>query len=240
MLERMSDDPLPRLNKFLEDQEYDYLCKAMTLTNGNGARAARIAGRDTVRFYKRLKQFGLSSKAFRKQTGFIGGIYVYIGLAIAAAALAGVCYVVGRSDGRALERALWTEQQNADLRAANVALDHAHQKIRAHEQAAAEKVAAVSRGYQKDLENANRAKTLAMDALRASGGLRVAVTGCKADDAGTGEAASGATGRDGGASTGLLAETDGAFLVSEASRADAVTLQLLACQRVVRADRGLP
>ena len=194
---------------------------------------------DATSFYRKLYRHGLYPSRFRKQTGSIGAsIYVYLAMAIAAAALAGVCYLAGRSEGRALERAIWTEQQNTDLRAANMALNDAHQKIRAHENAAAEKVAAVSRGYQKDLENANRAKTTAMDALRASGGLRVAVTGCKADDAGAAETASSAGRRDGGTSTGLLAEADGAFLVSEASRADALTLQLRACQAVVRSDRG--
>ena len=235
----MVPDRIPTLTKFLEDQEYEYVQKVLQASNGNVKRAARIAGRAWDRFYRnKVLGYGLRARDF-KQRGFIGAsIYVYLVLAIAAAALAGVCYMVGRSEGRALERSVWTEQQNSDLRAANMALNDAHQKIRAHEQAAAEKVAAVSRGYQKDLENANRAKTTAMDALRASGGLRVAVTGCKADDAGAAETAASAGRRDGGTASGFLAEADGAFLVSEASRADAVTLQLRACQAVVRADRG--
>ena len=232
------DGPIPTLTKFLEDREYEYVQKVLQASNGNVKRAARIAGRAWERFYRnKVLGYGLRARDF-KQRGFIGGVYVYIGLAVAAAALAGVCYLAGRSDGRALERALWTEQQNADIRAANQALEEAHKKIRAHEQAAAEKVAAVSRGYQKDLENANRAKTTAMDALRASGGLRVAVTGCKADDAGTAETASSAGRRDGGEATGLLDESASAFLIGEASRADAVVLQLRACQAVVRADRS--
>ena len=233
------DDPIPTLTKFLEDREYEYVQKVLQASNGNVKRAARIAGRAWERFYRnKVLGYGLRARDF-KQRGFIGAsIYVYLGLAIAAAALAGVCYMVGRSEGRALERSVWTEQQNADLRASNMALNDAHQKIRAHEQAAAEKVAAVSRGYQKDLENANRAKTTAMDALRASGGLRVAVTGCKADDAGTAETASSAGRRDGGEATGLLDESASAFLIGEASRADAVVLQLRACQAVIKADRS--
>lgn len=169
----------------------------------------------------------------------IGGPYVWLGIAVATTIMAATSYVVGRSDGRSLERSVWAEQQNTDLREANRALDAAHKKARDEEQESAKKVAAVSGRYQKDIANANRAKTLAMDALRASGGgLRVSVTGCEATSNRPAEAAASASRRDGGAASGFLAENDAAFLLGEASRADEVTLQLRACQAVVRADRG--
>lgn len=105
-LRDIADDPLPRLTKFLEDQEYDYLCKAMTLTKGNGARAARIAGRDPVRFYKRLKQFGLSTRAFRKQGGF-STLIVYGLLALAALAALGGLYGLGYKAGSQAKQVEW-------------------------------------------------------------------------------------------------------------------------------------
>jgi hypothetical protein len=255
-------DSLPTLNKYLEDQEYEYLTLAMEVSHGVVKQAARIAGREPGPFYKKLLDYGIKARDYRgiyhgpewqaahkdlprepngyfkKQKGFIfGGAYVYLAMALAAAALAAVCYLTGRSDGRALERSEWVSQQNSDLRTANQAIDAAHKKAREQEAQSAQKVAAVSTAYQKDLANANRAKDLALNALRA-GGLRVAVTGCQATDGGTGQAAPAAPGRDGGAATGFLAENDAAFLLSEASRADEVTLQLRACQAVIRADRS--
>ena len=245
-------DDLPKLTKFLEDQEYDYLQRTMEMTHGRVKEAARLAGREPIRFYKKLLSYGIKAREYRgiyhcpewheahrkKQGGFIfGGIYVYIGLAIAAAALAGVCYLVGRSDGRSIERSVWAEQQNSDLREANQALDAAHTKARTQEQEAARKVAAVSSGYQKDLANANRTKDLAMAAVRASGGLRVAVTSCQADSGGTPETASAAERRDGGAAA-YLPESTSRNLIDLAAEADAVALQLKACQAVIRADRG--
>ena len=252
---------LPNLTKFLEDQEYDYLQRTMEMTHGRVKAAARLAGRAPERFYKKLLSYGIKAREYRgiyhcpewheahrkKQGGFIfGGIYVYLGMAIAAAALAGVCYLAGRSDGRDIERSVWAEQQNSDLREANRALDAAHKAARDQEQEAARKVAAVSSTYQRDLANANRTKDLAMAALR-SGALvlRDPVASSPPVSGGTAEAPACACGRDGppggvlsASASRVLSGEASRFLIALASEADVVATQLQACQALVRADRG--
>ena len=177
------------------------------------------------------------------QRGFIfGSAYVYIGMAIAAAALAGVCYLAGRD----IERSVWAEQQNSDLREANRALDAAHKAARIQEQEAARKVAAVSSTYQRDLANANRTKDIAMAALR-SGALvlRDPVASSPPVSGGTAEAPACACGRDGppggvlsASASRVLSGEASRFLIALASEADVVATQLQACQALVRADRG--
>ena len=233
------------------DAEREYLAEVLRESRGKVSVAMSVAGwrGGETKFYRKLYRHDLYPSRFRKQGGFIfGGIYVYIGMAIAAAALAGVCYLVGRSDGRALERSSWTEQQNSDLREANRALDAAHTKARAQEQEAARKVAAVSSTYQRDLANANRTKDLAMAALR-SGALvlRDPAPGSPAHAGGTAEAAACASGHHGppggvlsASASRVLSGEASRFLIALASEADFVTLQLQSCQAVIRADRGLP
>ena len=58
-------EPLPTLNKFLEDREYDYLMLAMEVTHGKVKEAARIAGRAPERFYKKLLSYGIRARDFR-------------------------------------------------------------------------------------------------------------------------------------------------------------------------------
>ena len=175
--------------------------------------------------------------AIKRQRGFIfGGMYAYLAMALAASTLAIGMYALGRSEGRKLERAEWAEQQNADLRTANQALGAAHKKVREQEARAAQKVAAISTAYQKDLANANRAKTLAMDALRA-GAIVLRDPGATDPAADRAcQVAASPGGRDGGASP-RLSEPLAQFLTSLASEADSVVIQLAACQSVVRADR---
>ena len=168
----------------------------------------------------------------------IGGPYGILIAALAALGLAIGAYFYGRSDGKAIERASWTEQQNSDLRTANRALDAAHRKNRDQEAQSAQKVAAVSTAYQKDLANANRTKDIAMAALR-SGALvlRDPAPSSPPASGGTAEAAACPAGRD-GREAGRLSDQAAEFLVSEASRADSYVAQLSACQQVIRADRG--
>jgi hypothetical protein len=226
----MADLPL---SKFLKVVERNCLVEALE-TCKTAKDAAAELGIKYENLRKKARAHGLKLTAFHKQRGFIfGGVYVYLAIAVGLA----IALALAFNGGRKYERADWLDQQNSDLRTANQAIDAAHKKAREQEAQSAQKVAAVSTAYQKDLANANRAKDLALNALRA-GGLRVAVTGCQATDGGTGQAAPAAPGRDGGAATGFLAENDAAFLLSEASRADEVTLQLRACQAVIRADRS--
>ena len=149
--------------------------------------------------------------------------YVYLGMAIAAAALAAVCYLAGRSDGRSLERSVWVGQQNDDLRETNRALDAAHTLNRKVEQEKAQALSEVSASYQKGLKDgdATKASVLA-DFESGAVRLRVGLTGCEALVGATSQAAASAGRRDGGAATGFLAKPDESFLVSEASRADAI------------------
>jgi DNA-binding NtrC family response regulator len=58
-------DPLPTLNKYLEDQEYEYLRLAMEVSHGVVKKAARIAGREPGRFYKKLLDYGIKARDYR-------------------------------------------------------------------------------------------------------------------------------------------------------------------------------
>jgi hypothetical protein len=236
------------LSKFLKVVERNCLVEALE-TCKTAKDAAVELGLSYVALRKKANRHGIHLTAFHKQRGFIfgGSLGIYLAMAIAAAALAIGMYAFGRSEGRKLERAEWTEQQNSDLRTANQAIDAAHKKAREQEARSAQKVAAVSTAYQKDLANANRAKDLAMAALR-SGALVLRDPGAasgQADAGGTCQAATGPTRSDGGtpgqlpaASAGFLSQRASEFLIGLAGEADQLAGQLAGCQAVVRADRG--
>lgn len=63
----MPSEPLPTLNKFIEDQEYEYVKTVLTVAHGNIKRAANIAGRHWSNFYKKkIRGYGFHPKDFRK------------------------------------------------------------------------------------------------------------------------------------------------------------------------------
>lgn len=130
------------------------------------------------------------------------------------------------------------EYAKRDIAAANEAatLTKATQeKYRAKEQASADALAAVSTDYQKKLTDAQAKTAIALNAIR-SGSVRLRDPGSPPGGSCPAETAASTAGRD-GSESGRLSGAASEFLLSEAARADAVVLQLTACQGVVAADR---
>ena len=111
------------------------------------------------------------------------------------------------------------------------------ERYRAKEQASATALAAIANDYEGKLTDAQRKTTMALDAIR-SGAVRLRDPYAKTEACGSSaaEAVSSPGGRNGEKGSELSAEF-GAFLYSEAARADAYTEQLAACQAVIAADR---
>ena len=110
------------------------------------------------------------------------------------------------------------------------------EKYRAQEQAHSQAVAQIANDYEGRLTDAQRKTTIALDAIRA-GGLRLRDPGAQACRDPAASVAASTSGRN-GAESGRLSGAASEFLLSEAARADAVVLQLTACQGVVTADRN--
>ena len=165
--------------------------------------------------------------------------YGYLILALAVlGAIAGAGYK-GYSLGADSVRVEWNAAALKEANANSKALQEASDRERAKEQESARKLSAASKAYQKGLANAETAKLRALDAVH-TGALKLRLTesaGCEVGGSGTGTIAASAGGRDGGETGQFLGQADSAFLVALASEADQVTLQLSACQEVVRSDR---
>lgn len=185
----------------------------------------------------------------RRQSGFG---YVEIGMAIAAlVALAALAWAVKSYldgiDAKAYQRgvdettAAYAKRDNEALRQAIAAREAAEKRVLEIEQRAARDVAAASTTYQRELADVRSVHDRFVAGVR-SGAIRLRDPGrtagaadCARDAAGPAAGASG--GRDGGSGAVLSAEAS-EFLWAEAGRADALRAQLLACQAVIRADRG--
>ncbi len=134
-------------------------------------------------------------------------------------------------------------QRDAEASAALAAAVQKRQaEVRALEAKAVLDVAAVSAKFEREKSNvaAQTRKALA-DLHTGVLSLRVqlAASTCQ-DDRGEGAKAGAAAGqRDDAPGSGLLAEPDAAFLVSEAARADQVVAQLAAAQAVILKDREI-
>ena len=146
----------------------------------------------------------------------------------------GGAYVKGRSDGTAIATSTYAQR---DLKSAN---DYAAKtkeitdSYRAKETAWASQSAAVSMKYQKGLaDNATTYLTLLTTApvLRDPNAAE-----CKASGSGSAETPASASGRNGAPGANLPKAT-GDFLLGLASEADAVTIQLGACQDVLEGER---
>ena len=148
-------------------------------------------------------------------------------------------YLKGRSDGSAIATATYAQRDvkaAADYQAKETALQNEYRK---KETEWAGKSAAVSKKYQRELANAETSKLAALAAVDA-GTLRLRLTdsaGCTPDRGSTAEIASAAGRRNGDSEGRFLGKADSAFLVAEASRADAIVTQLSACQAVLASER---
>jgi prophage endopeptidase len=167
---------------------------------------------------------------------------VLLAVGLLAAAVGAYLWVDhrGYARGAAATEATWQAREAEELSKANAEIEKLNREARARETAYAMDLEAVASDYEKDLRNAKRSRDAAMAALRA-GTLELRDPGaapCQGAGAGRpGEAPAGAGRRDGGAD-GRLSGEAAAFLLDLAAEADAVVLQLHACQRVVQTDRA--
>lgn len=173
-----------------------------------------------------------------RQRGIASGWLILIAVALLGLALAGA-YAKGRSNGKAGERAAWTERELQINTETAAKLKDANDRLIATERAHAAALADVSADYQRKLKENDDAKNAVIAGVRA--GTRKLYIGAKCPAAGGDAvpgAAAGAGGRD-AEPRAELHESAARFLVELASEADAVTRQLAACQAVVTSDRRL-
>lgn len=159
-----------------------------------------------------------------------------------AAAFGGSCYFAGvyvEHLACVAEVTKLQQQQALALAAANKATTDAQQAARDTEAKRASDMADLDAHYTEELNNAkaNADRTIA-DLRAGTVRLRQRFT-CKPNTSSSSQAGKAGTGTGLGAgqsACGLSAE-DAGFLVSEAKRADAVVVQLQACQAIVKQDR---
>ena len=141
------------------------------------------------------------------------------------------------------ERAKWLAREATELAAANAEIERLHVAAREEEGHHAEVLYAISKDYEKEIGNAKRAATIALDAIRSgSVGLFNPCRYTAGQGSGLrppGEAAAAAGKRDGaeGADVQRAYVERVARSVELAGEADAVVLQLNACIAVVLSDR---
>ncbi len=167
----------------------------------------------------------------------IGGPYVYLAAAAAFLAALGGAYVKGRSDGGDIAR---SEYAARDIKAASEAQDAYKRTVegfRAKEAEWQKSLTAVSKNYQQRIA-ANETQRLADRAAAESLAivLRDPNANPQACSGGTSAVAGTAAGRD-GSETGRFSPEATRFLLGEANRADAVTIQLQACQAILASER---
>lgn len=178
-----------------------------------------------------------------KQLGIAQAYLILIVLAVISLAL---WYVYQTIDGRAYSRgkdeteAKYAKRDNEALKAANARIQALQTEARAIEAMRNAEMTAITDKYQKDKANDIAHKDRVISVLR-DGTAKLYVTlannapvSCGSQNS---EIIPGARGTAGARGSGVLAEVDSAFLVSEASRADRIAGKLAACQSVIQADR---
>lgn len=137
--------------------------------------------------------------------------------------------------GATIESARWLQRENKLQLDAAAKLKDAEDRVIAGERAHAQHIADISSDYERKLMDQSRAAAAAVSDLH-NRNVRLSVTartcsGNTAAETNTGTGRSDATARC------ELSDEAAGFLISEAKRADAVVLQLTACQAVVVEDR---
>lgn len=154
-------------------------------------------------------------------------------LVITAIALAGTY----RAGGRASDER-WQARTDAAQAEAMSQTEQLQQQARELERKSAEAMGAIDSAYQRGRTDAQAEAGRTIADLRAGAvRLRERFT-CPAGTAGGVPTSSTSTGGSDAAQGGGLSAEDAGFLVRLAEQADAVTLQLQACQAVVRRDLG--
>lgn len=146
-----------------------------------------------------------------------------------------------RSDGRTVERTAWEQRENKQLQAANDRIITLNAKYRNLERQSAVDMARVSADYQKELQNVQAQRDRARADLRA-GKLRLRDPGARLAATCGDPAPNPSTAperRDGAAQAELSGEAS-RFLLDLAAEADAVVVQLTACQAALTARLTAP
>ncbi len=118
-----------------------------------------------------------------------------------------------------------------------IKIEAANRRVREIEQDIAQLLANESAGYQAKLKEKDDALSIALDSVATVGMFSHSPACPPVGGNATGGTTAGTSGHN-GAARAKLPDEDAKFLLSEASRADKVVLQLTACQGVVRADRA--
>lgn len=161
----------------------------------------------------------------------IGGIYGYIAAAVLILAGLAGSYLQGRQDGGNSTRSEYAAR-DAKAQAEAADADRAiTDRYRRQEQASAAKINVLAQTYEKRI-----AANETAHAVAASLRLRIPADSVQAAGDTAAKTAAAACVSD-GRSTGELPENVGRFLWGEAARADAVAIQLQACQQVLIQDR---
>ena len=188
--------------------------------------------------------------ARRFQRGVADMWLVAIGAIVILSLLAGITYAVKSYldgiDSKAFARgkketeATYAQRDNNALRAANAKIQELQTAARAKEAEHAAQLNDIAANYRKGQADELAHKDRVIAGLR-DGTAKLYVTlAARAESGGRSagtEAGACAGGTDGVGGSGILAEPDATFLVTEASRADRIAGKLRACQAVIRADR---
>ena len=163
----------------------------------------------------------------------IGGPYVWMAAAIAFLVSVGGALWKGYGLGESATRAEYAARDIQEAREAQIAYAGIVNRYRSQEAAWANKVTSISTRYQKDLTANEKALDVAISGSRLYD--RTAINP-KACDNGTAKVA-GNTGVGNGGSGTYISEAAGIFLRRLANEADAVTIQLSACQDILASER---
>lgn len=140
--------------------------------------------------------------------------------------------------GHTEERAVWLDKDNQEITLANAKIIALEQAARDKEQKHGEELQQVAITLERNRSDELEKRDNTIARLRA-GDLRLLdphAAGARPAGDPAGQVATGPGQRD-GAAAGELSGAAAEFLVSEASRADAIVNQLTACQDVLRKDR---
>lgn len=139
-----------------------------------------------------------------------------------------------RADGAAVERAEWQARDNAALTQANETIERLNREARAREEKNAADIAAIGAKHAQEKENLEERRRRDVTAAR-DGAIKLRVAGaCPARASGSeGGPVVPATGGGDDATTAELPPTVAANLLDLVNEADAVVVQLTACQATI-------
>lgn len=145
----------------------------------------------------------------------------------------------GYKHGTKIERAAWMERENKELAAANAKILKMTKEARDAEQAHASAVNKISTDLQGKADAA-KSEVERLKSNSRAGTFRLRDPAAGKDSCGSGTAETGASpgerdGQKGAVISGAATE----FLLQLAGEADEITVQLGACQEIIRADRAV-